>query len=153
MIHRMTVLLSFVLGILGCSSDATTGSSRDEANGENANTETVFAFACDGNVSKLATFDRGLQPKCVDGPPGSKCGGTSETTCDAQDVHFSYEPPAMRCVGVDVFEWNGTECVAHDTHGDVDGESGMLRCTGKDCEHLFATKEACTEHANACRSK
>lgn len=83
MIHRTTVLLAFAL--VGCSADTTTGSS-DEANG--ADTESTFAFACDGSVSKLATVDL-----------------------------------------------------------------AMLRCTGKDCEHLFATKEACTEHANACLSK
>lgn len=82
--HDRTAL-AFALGVVGCSADTTTGSS-DEANG--ADTESTFAFACDGNVSKLATVDL-----------------------------------------------------------------AMLRCTGKDCEHLFATQEACTEHANACLAK
>jgi|GEM_PF-3862140 len=111
--------------------------------------DTVYAVSCGGDVAPMVSGS--VSPRCASGEPGTKCGGgpAPDGGCAAQDVKFHYAPPALRCVGVDVYAWNGTECVAHNTHG----EGGMLKCAGKDCEKLFKSADACAAHALACAGK
>jgi hypothetical protein len=157
----LRTVASFSLAILlaACTSETTSGTGQPEGQsqapaassttgGAEAADQTVFEFSCEGAVSKVSSVDLDLRPKCIGGPPNSntKCGGPSEEACDAQDVRFHYEAPAANCIATDLYEWNGTACVAHSTHG----EGGMLRCVGKDCESLFASKVACDAHASAC---
>ncbi len=108
----------------------------------------LYSVSCTGDVTKPASAGVIIEPKCVGGPPGTNCGGPPAASCAAQDVKLSYAPPAMKCVGTDVYEWNGAACVAHSTHG----EGGMLKCSGKDCEALFKTKDACDAHLHECLS-
>lgn len=154
-------LASLVVYTAACTSDSTTGTEsnpppKDPPASETADTGTggattpsgtVYSVSCSGEVSAPTSFRVDVSPKCIGGPPGSNCA--PEDACEAQDVSFHYAPPAAKCIGVDVYEWNGSECVAHNTHG----EGGMLKCTGKDCEKLFKSKEACEEHASTCLAK
>lgn len=121
----------------GTQPGAASGSS-ETTSGSGAGTGQVYSISCQGDISL----------KCIGGPPGTNCGGGEgeRPNCHAQDVKFHYAPPALRCVGIDVYEWNGEACVAHGTQG----EGGQLKCQGKDCEQLFKTKDACESHRAAC---
>lgn len=140
-------LLSVLL--LACAAK-TTGSTPDGTSSENEpaapGDTSVFSVSCDGTLSKLAVPEIGVTPKCLGAAPGTNCGGDggAPLRCRPQDVKLYYAPPAMRCVGIDVYEWDGLECVAHNTQG----EGGSLKCTGKDCEKLFKSKDEC--EAQAC---
>lgn len=149
MMLRTTFVLS--LGLLAaCAAETapttdTTGTQPGAATGTSSGGgETggaVYSVSCNGEIAV----------KCIGGPPGTNdCGGGTSTTgeCAAQDVRFHYAPPALRCIGTDVYEWNGKDCIAHNTHG----EGGMLKCQGKDCEKLFKSKDACEAHRRSCQT-
>jgi len=139
-----------LLGLVACAAETSpttdsTGtqpgaaSGSAETSGSGTGTGQVYSISCHGEISV----------KCIGGPPGTNCGG-GETErpadCGAQDVKFHYAPPALRCVGTDVYEFDGSACVVHNTQG----EGGQLKCQGKDCEKLFKSKDACESHRAAC---
>jgi len=107
------------------------------------------AFACSGQIVKKTaplglTFD--VAPRCIGGGPDVDCGGPG-AACAAQDVAFSYAPPATDCdVGQKVFVWNGTACVGQK----IVGGEGNLVCKGNDCEKVFKTEEACAAAYASC---
>lgn len=143
MIRRTILSLSLML-LAACAAETapSTGetSGTQQGGATTGATATVYTVSCDGAIA----------PKCIGGV-GTDCGGgsTPPADCKAQDVKFFYEPPSFRCAGTDLYEWDGKDCVAHNTHG----EGGMLRCQGGDCEKLFKTKDACEAHRSACLGK
>lgn len=146
----------FATAALAVACSAETGTTQDSqgtqpgaSTGTPADDQAVYSVSCNGEIAKPASTELAIEPKCAGGPPGSKCGDPAPDACKAFDVKFHYAPPAMRCIGLDMYEWNGTECVAHNTHG----EGGMLKCVGKDCERLFKSLDACTSFALECRPK
>jgi hypothetical protein len=160
MIIRTLWIASFATLVLGCSSggddgDSTpTGANGSGQQGTPAASQSapdagpVYSFSCDGTVRTTnLDLDLALTPRCIGGPPGTRCGSPDE--CAAQDVKFHYEPPANKCIATDVFAWDGADCVAHSTHG----EGGMLKCVGADCASLFNTKDACLAKYTRCLAK
>lgn len=141
MIRRSVLALSLTL-LAACAAETAPSTSETSSGtqpggatpGANA---TVYTVSCDGELSV----------KCIGGAQ-TDCVGTP-TNCDAHDVKFFYEPPVFRCIGTDLYEWNGKDCVAHNTHG----EGGMLRCQGSGCAALFKTKDACEAHRSKCLGK
>lgn len=165
MILRMTALLSLSALLFACSGSVTdegtgesTGASQPAAGGTTSGgtgtgagtggDKPLTSFECNGEAVKPASVELGLSPRCIGGDPNTNCA-PGAPSCAAQDVKFHYAPPALRCIGVDLYEWNGTACVAHNTHG----EGGMLKCVGADCDKLFKTKEACDAFAAECPAK
>ena len=159
MILRTIAFFATASLAIACSSETATSQDPpgNQGSGSTAGTgsedATVYSVSCHGEVAKpastsLAIASDDIDPTCVGGAPGTKCGGDSDP-CAAFDVKFHYAPPAQRCLGTDVFIWNGSDCVAQHTQG----EGGQLKCVGKDCERLFKEKDACLSFALECRSK
>ena len=160
MIIRTLCLASLTTLALACSSGGDDGGSAPTAasgsgqqgtpatNEAGADAGPVYSFSCDGTVRTTSLdLDLALSPRCVGGPPGTRCGSPDD--CEAQDVKFHYEPPANKCIATDVYAWDGHDCVAHSTHG----EGGMLKCVGADCTSVFNTKETCLAKYTSCLAK
>lgn len=163
---RLSFLLVLSASLFACTSETTSpspappassqppGSSQSPASGQTASSSSgatpapssVYAISCDGQVKKLSSsFELDLAPRCVGGGPDTNCG----SGCGAQDVAFSFAPPAANCMPSSIYYWNGTACVAQATQDN----DGTLRCSGKDCENIFRTEADCEAHASACKGQ
>lgn len=104
------------------------------------------AFSCSGAISRRTAGLGGVGLRCIGGGPNVDCGGPA-APCAAQDVAFSYAPPATDCdVGQRLFFWNGAACVGQK----IVGGSGNLVCKGNDCEKLFDSEASCVSAYSAC---
>ncbi len=144
----------FSLSLVGCAAETETPDPGTTGTGvatgpEASASKPEVGFSCGGAVTQRSAslVETGLSIRCIGGGDGGtrtpKCGPSA---CAAQDVTFRYEPPAMRCMGSDVFYWNGKACIAKNTQG----EGGMLVCKGNDCEKVYKTSAACESAHEAC---
>ncbi len=146
------------LSLVACSVDVTNpdpgtgGSSVGTSPTTDAAKKPEVGFSCGGQAKALSApvLETGVSVRCVGAGPdsgtfGSNCAPPAPS-CGAQDVTFRYEPPAMRCMGIDMFFWDGKACVAQNTHG----EGGMLVCKGADCDKITTTKAACEAAHEGC---
>jgi hypothetical protein len=160
MTSKNLVGLILLLGAAGCSAtaddggapaqggtDTSTGSSGAPSDGSSA---PAYSVSCDGEVSKLtnAMIGANVAPRCVGADPDSGTFGCDDP-CDAQEVSFTYAPPALRCGATDVWTWDGEACVAHPTQT----AEGAMTCTGAGCPNLFKTEEACEQAYGHCGAK
>ena len=115
------------------------------SNGGTAKPE--VAFSCSGQVTRRdvgLSFDVGV--RCVGGGPNVDCGGAAPA-CAAQDVAFTYPPPATDCdMGQKTYVWNGSACTGHK----IVGSDGNLVCKGNDCEKTFRAEVDCLAAYSAC---
>lgn len=138
------------LSLVACAAETETPDpgTRPEA-GAGASKPEV-GFSCSGGVTQRSAplLESGVSIRCIGGGDSGtfgtpKCGPSA---CAAQDVTFRYEPPALRCMGTDVFYWDGKACIAKNTNG----EGGMLVCKGNDCQKVYKTSAACEFAHEAC---
>lgn len=150
----LRLALSLVLGSLAIACSGGGGGEPQGNGGTSGTSEPTtpsappaqsYTVSCGGDVAKtqsLAVATDSTEPRAS--------GSSADAgPCAAQDVVFSYAPPAHRCIGTDIFAWDGAGCVAHPTGA----EGGSLNCKGSDCEHIFKTKDACETAYKACVAK
>ncbi len=153
----LVALASLVVSLVACAAEVqtpSTGENDPAPSGTSPSTPSAkpeYAFSCQGAASPLSvSLDLDVRPRCVGARPDSGTFGADVPncgpSCNAQDVEFRYEPPAMRCGSKDLFYWDGKACLAKSTAG----EGGMLRCKGADCNKLYASKEDCEGARSTC---
>lgn len=149
----LALALPLSLSLFACSATVSPSPEPTSTSGSASNTgeangsQTVLAFSCDGrSVARSYELDLDVSPRCGNGTE-TDCGGNKPSACAAQDVTFSYPPPAVDCDhGVQVFSWDGATCVGHK----VVGGEGNLLCKGSDCPKLFQTEQACRTAYASC---
>jgi hypothetical protein len=149
----LALALPLSLSLVACTATVNpnpepTSSSGSASNaGSATGAQTVVGFSCDGSsVTKGLGLELDVSPRCGNGTE-TDCGGNKPIACTAQDVTFSYPPPAVDCDrGIQVFSWDGTACVGRK----VVGSDGNLLCKGSDCPKLFQTEEACRTAYTSC---
>lgn len=159
----MTLRIGLVLALgslaVACSSGGGSGSSNGTSSGASTGQSPTgsgdgpeYTVSCSGEVAAKPSsleLDLDVAPRCVGGEPGTFCADPDGGSCNAEDVAFSYAPPAFRCPSTTIYAWDGKACVGHSTASD----GGALRCKGKDCQKIFKSKEACEEAHAACIGK
>ncbi len=151
----LALALPLSLSLVACtatvnpSPEPTSSSGSASNTGSAAGAQAVVAFSCDGSsVTKGVELDLDVAPRCGNSSE-TDCGGNGNkpSACAAQDVSFSYPPPAVDCDrGIQVFSWDGSTCVGHK----VVGGEGNLLCKGSDCPKLFQTEQACRTAYASC---
>lgn len=141
--------------LVACTVETTdpSKSSSSTATGEGTNKETEGAskpevrFSCSGAILEQGLgLDLSVGPRCIGGGPNVDCGSPS-AACAAQDVVFSYPPPASDCdMGQQLFFWDGSACKGQK----IVGSEGNLACKGNDCKNVYKTADACAEAHSAC---
>jgi hypothetical protein len=154
-LSSLVLALPLSFSLVACSATVSPSPEPTSSSGSASNTgspngsQTVLAFSCDGRAvarSYELDLDLDVSPRCGNGTE-TDCGGNKASACAAQDVTFSYPPPAVDCDhGVQVFSWDGSTCVGHK----VVGGDGNLLCKGSDCAKLFQTEQACRTAYASC---